>query len=94
MSAFALDSKIDQYRAMAKVVPIFFLGVAAFLLNLVLSRIIGTQREQIATLKALGYGSGALARHYLLLALVICGLGAALGVGLGILEGEARASRA
>jgi putative ABC transport system permease protein len=88
MSAFALNSKIDQYHAMAKVVPVFFLGVAAFLLNLVLSRIIGTQREQIATLKALGYESGALARHYLLLALVICGLGAVLGVALGILEGE------
>ncbi|HUB06716.1 MAG TPA: FtsX-like permease family protein [Myxococcales bacterium] len=87
-SAYALSAKIDQYRAMAKFVPLFFLGVAAFILNLVLSRIIGTQREQIATLKALGYGPGALARHYLTFALVICGLGGVLGVGLGILEGE------
>ncbi|MHB8416550.1 MAG: ABC transporter permease [Myxococcales bacterium] len=87
-SAFALAEKINQYHALAKVVPLFFLGVAAFILNLVLSRIIGTQREQIATLKALGYSSGTLARHYVLLALVICGLGGVLGVGLGILEGE------
>ncbi len=88
-SAFALIAKINQWKSMAKMVPVIFLAVAAFLLNLVLSRIIGTQREQIATLKALGYGGAALARHYLLLALVVCGLGAVLGVSLGILEGEA-----
>ena len=55
-----LDSKIEQYRSMARFVPFIFLGVAAFLLNLVMSRIVGTQRLQIATLKALGYGTGAL----------------------------------
>ena len=30
-------------------------GVAAFLLNVVLQRLVATQREQIAALKALGY---------------------------------------
>ena len=37
----------------------------------------GTQREQIATLKALGYRTRELLRHYLELALAICVLGAA-----------------
>ncbi|HEY1956439.1 MAG TPA: FtsX-like permease family protein [Polyangiaceae bacterium] len=87
-SARSLDSKIEQYRSMSKFVPFVFLGVAAFLLNLVLSRIVGAQREQIATLKALGYGTGALARHYALLALAICGLGGGLGVLLGLGEGQ------
>lgn len=87
-SAHSLDSKIEQYRSMSRFVPVIFLGVAAFLLNLVLSRIVGTQREQIATLKALGYDTGAIARHYLLLALAVCALGGALGVALGFGEGE------
>ena len=87
-SANMLDAKIEQYRSMSRFVPFLFLGVAAFLLNLVLSRIVGTQREQIATLKALGYGTGALARHYLLLALAVSGLGGALGVVLGLGEAE------
>jgi putative ABC transport system permease protein len=87
-SAHALDSKIEQYRSMSRFVPVLFLGVAAFLLNLVLSRICGTQREQIATLKALGYATGTVARHYLLLALAVCTLGGVLGVALGFGEGE------
>jgi putative ABC transport system permease protein len=87
-SAHALDSKIEQYRGMSRFVPALFLGVAAFLLNLVLSRIVGTQREQIATLKALGYDTATVARHYLLLALAVCALGGVLGVALGFGEGE------
>jgi putative ABC transport system permease protein len=88
-SNFVLDMKIAQWRSTAKTVPVIFLLVAAFLLNLVLSRVVGTQREQIATLKALGYSTFAIGRHYLLLALAVCTLGCLLGVGLGVLEGEA-----
>jgi len=88
-SAHALDSKIEQYKSMSRIVPVIFLGVAAFLLNLVLSRIVGQQREQIATLKALGYDTGTIARHYLLLALVVCAIGGGGGVLLGFAEGEA-----
>ena len=88
-SANMLDQKIEQYRSLSRFVPFVFLGVAAFLLNLVLSRIVGTQREQIATLKALGYDTPALARHYLLLALAVSALGGALGLLLGLAEGEA-----
>jgi putative ABC transport system permease protein len=80
-----LNQKLDQLRVMAKLIPSIFLAVSAFLLNLVLSRIVGAQREQIATLKALGYGTASIARHYLLFALVICSLGALGGVGLGAL---------
>jgi putative ABC transport system permease protein len=87
-SANLLDSKLEQYRSMSRFVPLLFLGVAAFLLNLVMSRIVGTQREQIATLKALGYGTGALARHYLSLAFAVSALGGALGLALGFGEGQ------
>ena len=84
-----LANKLAQYRSLAVFVPALFLAVAAFLVNLVISRLVGTQREQIATLKALGYGTGALARHYLGFALAICLVGALLGVGVGVVEGDA-----
>ena len=53
------------------VLPAIFLGVAAFLLNVVVSRLVATQREQIAALKALGYPNRAIAAHYLKLVLLI-----------------------
>jgi putative ABC transport system permease protein len=49
----------------ARCCPAIFLGVAAFLLNVVVSRLVATQREQIAALKALGYANRAIAAHYL-----------------------------
>ncbi len=55
-----LDNEIKEQRVMGTVLPAIFLAVAAFLLGrLVLSRLVSTQREQIAALKALGYANGA-----------------------------------
>ena len=53
------------------VLPVIFLAVAAFLLNVVVSRLVTTQREQIAALKALGYPNARIAAHYLELVLLI-----------------------
>ncbi len=68
---------------MGTVLPAIFLGVAAFLLNVVISRLVATQREQIAALKALGYPNRAIAAHYLKMVGAITALGFALGIGLG-----------
>jgi putative ABC transport system permease protein len=68
---------------------VVFLAVAAFLLGIVLNRLVGIQREQIAALKAIGYGRGAIARHYLGFAGVIVALGGVVGVALGIWGGDA-----
>ena len=84
-----VTSEIQQLRANATVVPLIFLGVAAFLVNVVLSRLIGTQREQIAALKALGYSGLAVGVHYLKLVSVVVGLGAVLGVAMGTVAGRA-----
>jgi putative ABC transport system permease protein len=54
MSDKLLSSEIKEQRVFGTVLPSIFLAVAAFLLNVVLSRQIATQREQIAALKALG----------------------------------------
>jgi putative ABC transport system permease protein len=78
-----LDNEIKEQRVLGTVLPAIFLGVAAFLLNVVVSRLVSTQREQIAALKALGYPNLAIGTHYLKLVLMIVALGFMLGVGLG-----------
>ncbi len=75
-----LDNEIKEQRVLGTVLPSIFLGVAAFLLNVVVSRLVATQREQIAALKALGYPNRAIGAHYLKLVLVIVLLGLVLGV--------------
>ena len=78
-----LDNEIKEQYVMGTVLPSIFLGVAAFLLNVVVSRLVATQREQIATLKAVGYANRAIAVHYLKLVLLIVAIGLVLGVWLG-----------
>lgn len=78
-----LDNEIKEQRVLGIILPSIFLGVAAFLLNVVTARLIATQREQIAALKALGYANGAIVAHFLGLVLVIVALGLVLGVALG-----------
>ncbi len=79
----ALAVKLDQLAVQARVVPAIFLGVAAFLLNTVLARLIGTQRGIVATLRAFGFGRATIALHYLELAAVIVALGAVMGIAFG-----------
>lgn len=88
-SNFALDGELAQLRSMAGMLPLIFLGVAAFLLNVVLARLVNLQRAQIATLKALGYTDREIALHYLKLVAVIVMLGAAAGMLLGAWGGRA-----
>jgi len=78
-----VDNEIKEQRVMGTLLPAIFLGVAAFLLNVVVSRLVATQREQIAALKALGYANRSVAAHYLALVMAVVSLGAALGLLLG-----------
>jgi putative ABC transport system permease protein len=79
-----ISDEIRQNRVFGTVVPAIFLGVAAFLLNVVLSRLVATQRDQIAVLKAFGYRDRSIAGHYLGFAGVAVALGATLGVLAGL----------
>jgi putative ABC transport system permease protein len=54
--------------------------VAAFLLNVVVGRLMATQRSQIATLKAFGYSRAAISWHFLKFTTVIVLIGTALGI--------------
>ncbi len=79
-----LDSEIGETRVTSVLLPGLFLAVTAFLLHLVLGRLVATEREQIAVLKAFGWSNAAVARHYLAYALAPVGLGLLLGTGVGL----------
>jgi putative ABC transport system permease protein len=84
-----LQGELDQNRIMGTAIPAIFLAVAAFLLNLVLSRLIATQRTEIAVLKAFGYRTVEVGFHYLMFALTAVVIGTLLGSILGVRLGEA-----
>ncbi|MBL1178392.1 ABC transporter permease [Pantanalinema sp. GBBB05] len=84
-----LSDEIIQLRTHGTVIPAIFLGIGAFLLNIVLTRLIGTQRDQIAVLKAFGYSNWAIGEHFLKFVLAIVALGAVLGTLTGLWLGAA-----
>lgn len=87
-SARFLDQELDQLRTMALVIPPAFLAVAAFLLNVSLTRLVEAERSNIGLLKAFGFHPGEVAVAYLGLAAALAGLGTMLGLVLGQMLGE------
>lgn len=83
-----LSDEITQDRITGIFVPSIFLAVAAFLIHVVLSRLVGTQRNAVGLLKAFGYSNVTTGLHYLKFALVAVVLGALLGAPLGIWLGR------
>lgn len=80
--------EIHQLSGMAYVSPMIFLAVAAFLFNLVLSRVVHHQQEQIATLRAFGYSSREIGAYYLKLLFTLVLLGTLLGAVMGVYLAE------
>jgi putative ABC transport system permease protein len=78
-----LSDDLAGLQVMALILPLIFLGIAAFLVNLVLARLVSTQRDQIAVLKAFGYGNWGVGLHFFKLVAVVIGLGSGLGIGVG-----------
>jgi putative ABC transport system permease protein len=83
-----LEHEFRQLGTMAWLFPAIFLSVAAFLLNVVVTRLVGMQRDQIAILKAFGYGPGPIGRHYAAMVALIALGGTAVGVLGGALLGD------
>ncbi|NNG03320.1 MAG: FtsX-like permease family protein [Inquilinus sp.] len=88
ISDFFLRSEMDQLSTMAGIIPPIFLAVAAFLLNVVVSRLVETEREEIGVLKAFGYSNVAVGWHYMKLVLAIAVIGVGLGWAFGIWMGR------
>jgi putative ABC transport system permease protein len=84
-----LADEIAQQGVMATTIPPVFLAVSVFLLHGMLGRLVRAEREQIAALKALGYGNRAISWHFVKFALVIVGAGTVLGLLSGFWFGEA-----
>lgn len=84
-----LEDELNQQKVMSVTIPFIFFGVAAFLLNIALGRLVLAQREHIATLKALGFPTLPIVLHYLKLVAVVVALGSVLGVAAGVLFGRA-----
>lgn len=87
LSESFLANELQQLSTFGTLVPTMFLIVAAFLLNVVIGRVVAGQREQIAALKAVGYRSTEIGLHYgkLVALVVVAGLcpGLALAAWLG-----------
>jgi putative ABC transport system permease protein len=78
-----LSDDLTGLQVMALILPLIFLSIAAFLVNTVLARLVNTQRDQIAVIKAFGYTNLEVGLHFLKLVLVVVLLGASFGLGLG-----------
>jgi putative ABC transport system permease protein len=78
-----ISDEISQNRMSATIIPAIFLAVAALLVHFVLTRMVSTQRIDIAIIRAFGYFSFDIAVHYLELGMLIVLLGSVLGCGVG-----------
>ena len=83
-----VESELEQSRTTGTIFPVLFLAVAAFLLNIVLNRMIATQRTEIAVLKAFGYTNREVGGHYMSFAMVAVMGGALVGILGGIWLGR------
>ncbi len=83
-----LSEEFRQLQNSARIYPSIFIAVAAFLLNVVITRTVSTQREQIAALKAFGYRTADVAVHFVKLVLLIVAIGTIGGTFLGIRLGK------
>jgi putative ABC transport system permease protein len=80
-------NELGELQVFGTVIPAIFLGVTAFLLHLVLSRLVNVEREQIGLLKAFGYSNSDIGWHYLKLAVMAIFGGVVLGIGIGYWTG-------
>ncbi|WP_372840177.1 ABC transporter permease, partial [Phaeovulum sp.] len=89
MSNRFVSEEISGLEAAAVGVPPIFLGVAAFLLYIVISRMVQSEREEIGLMKAFGYTNAEVGAHYFKLILAIAVGGALAGCLGGIAAGRA-----
>ncbi len=78
-----LSAEITQLRSMASILPPIFFGISAFLVSMVMGRVIALERSEIGLLKALGYSNVEVCLHYLMLAGLIAVVGILIGWGTG-----------
>ncbi len=83
LSNWFVMNEIEQLETMSEILPAIFLVVSAFLTNMVLGRLIATERPQIGLLKAFGYTNTQVGAHYTKMVLGIAVVGIVFGMLLG-----------
>lgn len=86
MSARMIYEEITQGKKSANVIPLIFLAVAAFIIAVMIGRIVKNDRMTIGVLKAMGYGNRQIVLHYTKYALGIGVIGAFVGILLGVIS--------
>ncbi len=88
MSNRFVSEEIAALTTISSVIPPIFMGVAAFLLYIVVSRMVQAEREQIGLIKAFGYTNLEVSLHYLKLVVFIALAGAVIGCVGGVWAGR------
>lgn len=83
LSNISLCSEMENLHMQATIMPTIFLGVAALVLNVVLTRMAEQQRVVIGTLKALGIGNRTILNHFVKFALFVGVVGGVGGCAFG-----------
>jgi len=88
ISNWFVTNEINQLQTMSSFAPPLFLGIAAFLLHIVVSRLVEIERQQIGLLKAFGYTNAAVAWLYIKFVLAILIFGVLVGLASGTWLGD------
>ncbi|MCK8061023.1 MULTISPECIES: ABC transporter permease [unclassified Fusibacter] len=80
ISARMVNEEIKQGKKSANVVPVLFLAVAAFIIAVMIGRIVKNDRITIGVFKAMGYSNLDIIWHYTKYALLIGLIGSAAGM--------------
>lgn len=83
-----IDQELAQLNTIALVIPPIFMAVAAFLIHMVLSRLIDIERPYIGLLKSFGYTNREVGGHYLKASLLIALTGVLGGALTGLVLGQ------
>ena len=70
----------DRISAIAEIFPVFFFLIAALVSFTMMARMVDEQRQQMGTLKGLGYSDFDIAKKYLIYAAIACIVGTSLGL--------------
>ena len=83
ISAVSFGNDADRIKAIGEVFPAIFFLVAALVSLTTMTRMVESDRTQIGTLKALGYGKRSIAMRYILYALLATVIGSLIGMVIG-----------
>ena len=81
-----LQGDVDGFGSLAVMFPLLFLSAAGLATAVLLGRLVTQQRAEIGTLRANGFSTGALQRHFAKYGVVVALIGAIPAVPLGILS--------